>query len=304
MPIINVVGGGGGAAGGLVYQGTWDADLNLTAPGGDTLLDNGVPGEAGQYYIVSVAGTTSVDGNAEWDVGDWIAHNGTTWYKVDNSGFEEVLVSQVHTFDVGTPIYHNGTSWVKAQANDRDTLAMAVVSWVDTPLGGSAFKYRTFGNMPWPLHGFIKGDFLFVSDTVSGTLVATEPLGLTVFSNPVAYVVDDNSVAILAALRPISSLPRSNDMRHKEIAVASYDVDDLDESLLVDASGGDVEINLTQDADHEGFTISIKKMDATANTVTVQADAGQVEFGATHVITERGHAYKYSSHDGNYYIMP
>jgi hypothetical protein len=39
----------------------------------------------GFYYRVSVAGTTSVDGVAEWKAGDWIVSEGSVWAKIDNT---------------------------------------------------------------------------------------------------------------------------------------------------------------------------------------------------------------------------
>ncbi len=64
--------------GALIYQGTWNAATNTPA------LASGV-GTQGQYYVVSVAGTTLIDGISDWKVSDWIAFNGTTWEKVDNT---------------------------------------------------------------------------------------------------------------------------------------------------------------------------------------------------------------------------
>jgi hypothetical protein len=64
--------------GGLNYLGVWNATTNSPA------LASGV-GAKGSYYKVSVAGTTTIDGVSEWNVGDWIAFNGTIWDKVDNT---------------------------------------------------------------------------------------------------------------------------------------------------------------------------------------------------------------------------
>ncbi len=57
------------------YLGLWDANTNtptLTA----------TPSEKGIYYIVSVAGTFE---SIDFEVGDWIISNGTSWDKVDNT---------------------------------------------------------------------------------------------------------------------------------------------------------------------------------------------------------------------------
>lgn len=65
------------APGGLNYLGTWDASINSPA------ITSGV-GSNGDYYLVSVAGTTDIDGFSDWEVGDWIIFNGTTWQEIDN----------------------------------------------------------------------------------------------------------------------------------------------------------------------------------------------------------------------------
>lgn len=65
-------------AGSLNYQGTWDANANSPA------LASGV-GTKGDYYVVSVAGNTNLDGITDWQIGDWAVFNGSIWQKVDNT---------------------------------------------------------------------------------------------------------------------------------------------------------------------------------------------------------------------------
>jgi len=62
---------------GLNFKGTWDADLNIPA------LASGV-GVNGDYYIVGTDGTTNLDGNNSWQIGDWAIFNGTVWQEIDN----------------------------------------------------------------------------------------------------------------------------------------------------------------------------------------------------------------------------
>jgi hypothetical protein len=71
--------------GGLNYQGTWNASTNSPA------LASGV-GTKGWMYKVSTAGTTTVDGNSQWNVGDIIAFDGTTWDKIDGVSSEVTSV--------------------------------------------------------------------------------------------------------------------------------------------------------------------------------------------------------------------
>jgi predicted heme/steroid binding protein len=67
-----------GLVGGSIYQGTWNASTNTPA------LASGV-GTKGYYYIVSVAGSTNLDGITDWFVGDWAIFDGTAWQQVDNT---------------------------------------------------------------------------------------------------------------------------------------------------------------------------------------------------------------------------
>jgi hypothetical protein len=53
-------------------------------------LASGV-GVNGDYYIVSVAGTTNLDGITDWQIGDWAIFESATnmWQKIDNSDITE-----------------------------------------------------------------------------------------------------------------------------------------------------------------------------------------------------------------------
>lgn len=66
------------AIGALVYKGTWNAATNTPT------LASGV-GNKGDYYVVSVAGTTNLDGITDWQVNDIALFNGTAWQKIDNT---------------------------------------------------------------------------------------------------------------------------------------------------------------------------------------------------------------------------
>jgi len=67
---------------GLVYKGTWNANTNTPTLASGT-------GTTGEFYIVSVAGSTNLDGITDWQVGDWaifVEVGATdTWQKIDNS---------------------------------------------------------------------------------------------------------------------------------------------------------------------------------------------------------------------------
>jgi len=53
-----------GIPAGLVFKGNWNANTNTPALASGT-------GTVGNYYVVSVAGNTNLDGITDWQVGDW-----------------------------------------------------------------------------------------------------------------------------------------------------------------------------------------------------------------------------------------
>ena len=88
-------------AGGLDYQGTWNASTNTPT------LASGV-GTNGYYYVVSVDGTTTLDGISDWKAGDWLLFNGTVWQKIDQS-------------------------WAIAGANDNITSMTGITGGISSP---------------------------------------------------------------------------------------------------------------------------------------------------------------------------
>src|SRR5262249_12347739 len=61
-------------------KGGWNASTNSPA-----LSNGGGGGVAGDVYTVTTAGSTSIDGNASWAVGDQIQNTGSAWLKVSYS---------------------------------------------------------------------------------------------------------------------------------------------------------------------------------------------------------------------------
>ena len=61
---------------GLDFQGSWNASTNTPALASST-------GTNGEFYIVSVAGTTDLNGITNWGIGDWAIFNGTAWQRVE-----------------------------------------------------------------------------------------------------------------------------------------------------------------------------------------------------------------------------
>ena len=80
--------------GNLTYAGAWNANTNTP-----TLVSS--VGVSGTYYVVSVAGTTNLNGITDWQVGDWAIFNGTFWQKIDQTNTVTSVNGQVGTVVLG-----------------------------------------------------------------------------------------------------------------------------------------------------------------------------------------------------------
>jgi hypothetical protein len=118
--------------GAVVYKGTWDASSNTPT------LSSG-SGTTGNYYKVSTAGSTTIDGISSWVNGDWIIFDGTAWSKVDGNSSEVLSVAgRTGTVTLSTSdISGLGTAAVKNAPATGDASSSEVVLGSDTRLTDS-----------------------------------------------------------------------------------------------------------------------------------------------------------------------
>jgi hypothetical protein len=102
--------------GALSYQGTWNASTNTPT------LASGV-GVKGYYYVVSVAGSTNLDGITDWLIGDWAVYNGTAWQKVDNTDQVTSVNGQTGTVVLTTTNVAEGTNEYFTTARARASVS-------------------------------------------------------------------------------------------------------------------------------------------------------------------------------------
>ena len=103
------------------YQGTWNASTNSPT------LTSSV-GTNNNYYLVSTAGTTALNGISLWSVGDWVIFNGTTnaWEKINGSS-SEAFTSLTVTGLTGY-MYANGSSTVTASTTIPTTALSGTIT--------------------------------------------------------------------------------------------------------------------------------------------------------------------------------
>jgi hypothetical protein len=137
------------------YQGTWNASTNSPT------LTSSI-GTNNNYYIVSTAGTTTLNGISLWSVGDWAIFNGTTnaWEKINGSS-SEAFTSLTVTGLTGY-MYANGTSAVTASTTIPTTSLSGTIT--NAQLANSSITVNSTS----------------ISLGGSGTITAANPFALTI----------------------------------------------------------------------------------------------------------------------------
>ena len=126
----------------LKYDGVWNASTNSPT------LTSG-SGTVGEYYIVSVAGSTNLDGITDWAVGDWAVFSDQAtdaWQKIDNTQVGNVTGSG----SSGRVAYWNSSSNITSDSGltfNGSTNALTVSGAVTWSGGGSTESNSAYDNM-------------------------------------------------------------------------------------------------------------------------------------------------------------
>lgn len=167
----------------VVYQGTWDASAG-TPP-------SAAP-EKGQYWIVSVAGTTSLGGITDWNIGDWAIYD-TAWDKVDNTdavsevaGLTGVIstASLQAALDLGSAAYEAATAFATAAQGALAASALQPDAGGQLATTARRRKVNALGNIT----GAVAID-LASGDIITGTLTGNCTFSFSSMP-PAGYVAD------------------------------------------------------------------------------------------------------------------
>jgi hypothetical protein len=86
-------------------------------------------GTKGHYYVVSVAGSTNLNGITNWGVGDWAVFNGSVWQRVEggaDGNFVNLSVTGTSTLtDVAAADYTLLPAGIITEATTARTLSAA-----------------------------------------------------------------------------------------------------------------------------------------------------------------------------------
>ena len=150
---------------GLSFEGNWNANT-------DTPDLSGLSPENGQFWIVSVAGNTNLDGITDWKVGDWAIYVSTGagtdgWQKVDNtSTLSGSGVANQLTYWTGTANVAGDAGLTYDATGNNLTVGGTITS-----SGGNSSEWNTsYDNMITALN---------VAGTTTKTLTATQQDGGT-----------------------------------------------------------------------------------------------------------------------------
>jgi hypothetical protein len=156
--------------GGVMYEGVWNASTNSPA------IVSSV-GNKGDYYVVSVAGSTNIDGISDWKIGDWIIFNGTTWDKVDNTdavssvnGFTGAVSLTTANISEVTNLYFTDTRVMSAMLTGYTIGSNTAITFNDsvlTAFGKAQAQINTKQNIVTLTTTGSSGSATFVSDTLN-----------------------------------------------------------------------------------------------------------------------------------------
>ena len=191
-------------AGGLSYQGTWNASTNTPTLASSTGIN-------GYYYIVATAGSTNLNGITDWAIGDWLLFNGSVWQKIDQSETLQFvtsadtsvtvtttgstadlavyssprLITQVRnetgaTLTKGTVVYINGASGNKATVTKAlatgDTTSAQTLGLIlaDISTNNNGYVILAGDIAGLDTSAFAAGTQLYLSSSTAGTYTSTK----------------------------------------------------------------------------------------------------------------------------------
>jgi hypothetical protein len=137
-----------GGIGGTTYQGTWNASTNTPS------LTSSV-GTNGHYYIVSVDGSTDLNGITDWKVGDWAIFAGTSWQKVDNTDAVVTVNGFTGAVNLTTSNISEGTNQYFTNARARTAISLTTTGTSGVSTYDNATGVLNIPNYTPNLSGFV-----------------------------------------------------------------------------------------------------------------------------------------------------
>lgn len=164
--------------GALSYQGTWNASTNSPSLASGT-------GTKGYMYKVSTPGTTTLDGNSSWSVGDFAIYDGTTWDRVAGSSEQvstvfgrvgavvatsgDYSVSQITgAAPLASPAF-TGTPTAPTVTTSDNSTSIATTAWVKGQGYAASALPLSGGTMTGSVKLYAQTETTVNNTTISGT---------------------------------------------------------------------------------------------------------------------------------------
>jgi hypothetical protein len=127
------------------YLGTWDASTNTP-----TLASSTAPaGPAGSYYVVSVSGTTNLNGISDWTVGDWAIWSGIVWQKLEGGATTMTVGStNIASGTTGRILYDNSAVLGETSGWTTDGTALTGGASTTLAIGGATIGTNALAVTP------------------------------------------------------------------------------------------------------------------------------------------------------------
>jgi hypothetical protein len=253
--------------GALTYAGTYNASTNTP-----TLGNSGSGGAQGDYYVVSVAGSTSLDGITDWEVGDWVVHNGSIWEKVDNTANVSsvngaqgaVVLNSGDISESGNLYYTEGR--VSANSDVAANTAARHTQGTDTTLGAMT------ADIDLNNHALNNVTDLTMSGQLSNGTDSTDIDNL--LKGSIGFIIDGGDLEITAGIKGEITVPY--DCTIKNVTLLA----DQTGSIVVDINQGNFASFPTLSSITAGATPTLssaqKVLDSTLTGWTVDLSEGDI----------------------------
>lgn len=275
---VNVIGA-------LNYKGTWNASTNSPA------LASGV-GTKGDYYVVSVAGTTTLDGESLWGVGDWAAFNGTAWQKVDGGdtgNFTSVVLKGSSTGVNTITTLNSGTSNYTATLPAAST-TLPIATQTLTFSGPTAARTVTFPDADFTAARTDAGQTFTGAQVINGAYDANNP---STSSTPILKINEGGAISAWISGKAYT---------YMWMQAIQDDGSNNPKAIVFNPLGGGVGIGVNPGYQFEVSTDSAAK--PSTNTWTIASDAriktitGEYSKGIDDICALRPVTYRYNGKAG------
>jgi hypothetical protein len=228
--------------GGLEYKGNWNASTNTP-----TLASS--VGTNGNYYTVSVAGSTNLNGITDWQVGDWAIFNGSEWQKIDQSNSVTSVNGEVGAVvldyaDVGAPsasgVGATGTGAIGISGNAATVTngvytsgSYADPSWL-TSLAASKLS-GTVSNAQLA-NSSVTYNGVNVALGASGTITAANPFALTIGTGLSGTSYNGSAAVTVAIDSTVATLTGTQTLTNKSISGSTNTLTNIANASLTNSS--------------------------------------------------------------------